>query len=158
MSAEARPAGVPNNRAARTVYVMRSTGAGSEPDGGSSGSPLNTDSGTHKRKVLLARKLPAGGTIHLTETPVSVTAPDGYDEELKTVPQSMMSPARMPRANVATGEQKGFAVAARADVPPVRRQAGAGRRACSLTYFHRGSASGQGLCVITVPRKFLGQH
>ena len=38
MSAEARPAGVPNNRAARTVYVMRSTGAGSEPDGGSSGS------------------------------------------------------------------------------------------------------------------------
>ena len=105
MSAEARPAGVPNNRAARTVYVMRSTGAGSEPGGGgSSGSPLNTDSGTHKRKVLLARKLPAGGTIHLTETPVSVTAPDGYDEELKTVPQSMMSPARMPRANVATGE------------------------------------------------------
>ena len=48
MSAEARPAGVPNNRAARTVYVMRSTGAGSEPGGGgSSGSPLNTDSGTH---------------------------------------------------------------------------------------------------------------
>ncbi len=49
-------------------------------------------------QVMLARKLPPGGSIKLTETPVKVTAPDGYEEPVITVPQSMMSPAKVTNA------------------------------------------------------------
>eukprot|EP01044_Picomonas_judraskeda_P039120 COSAG03_NODE_18594_length_352_cov_0.561265_1_plen_88_part_10 len=52
---------------------------------------------------MLARKLPPGGSIKLTEAPVKVTAPDGYAEPVITVPQSMISPSKVPRAT-ATGE------------------------------------------------------
>ena len=88
-------------RGPRTVYVMRANSSGSEAAEGVRSGGL--DSSQAKRTVMLARKLPPGGSISLTETPVKVTAPDGYAEPVITVPQSMMSPTKTPRA-AATGE------------------------------------------------------
>ena len=83
-------------RGPRTVYVMRSSAAGT--DGSGSSEPAMDASQAAKRKVMLARKLPPGGSIKLTETPVKVTAPDGYEEPVITIPQSMMSPAKVSNA------------------------------------------------------------
>ena len=85
-------------RGPRTVYVMRSSSGASN-----SAARDGETERQRERKVMLARKLPPGGSIKLTEAPVKVTAPDGYAEPVITVPQSMISPSKVPRAT-ATGE------------------------------------------------------
>jgi hypothetical protein len=84
-------------RAARTVYVRRAqTAAGDEPEALISGA-------SPKKKVLLARRLGAGETIDLVDTPAKISAPDPYEEALRTVPQSFLSPTKGPRTDPEPG-------------------------------------------------------
>ena len=96
-------------RAVKTVYVRR---AAQPPPadrfaGGSQPSLFagvgDTTAGGGQKKVILARRLGAGDTIKLVDTPAKVSAPDPFEEALETVPQSMVSPSKGPKTDPRSG-------------------------------------------------------
>lgn len=95
---------IPNHRAAKTVYVMRSRDPANTSLNAST-SLLGESTGVVKKKVMLARRMPPGATITLTDAAdVSVTAPDGFDEAVDAIPQTLVSPTREPKSNPMTGD------------------------------------------------------